>query len=141
MIREFNEVTCQFAQCITSLFVNRQMNFSNTSLEYCHFLYLPFTDGKQIGLIESDNCTRSLSFNNAISLSKLRKLKSPVNARTTYLVSALYFSSHLSCSPNVTFIMNHINLKKILSIIIIIINIFLLITHCFYKPFDTMSSC
>lgn len=63
-----------------------------------------------MGLMASLNGTLSLRRNRAMSLSKLRKLKSPVSTLTTYLVSAP-FSIHLSCSPNVTLIMNHMNLK------------------------------
>lgn len=70
----------------------------------------PLTDGRHMGLMVSLRGTLSLRRNRAMSLSKLRKLKSPVSTLTTYLVSAP-FSVHLSCSPNVTLIMNHMNLK------------------------------
>lgn len=73
-------------------------------------MYLPFTVGRHIGRIVSLKGTLSLSRSSAMSLSKLRKLKSPVNTLTTYLVS-VPLSTHLSCSPNVTLIMNHMNLK------------------------------
>lgn len=71
---------------------------------------LPNDDGRHIGRIVSLNGTLSLRRSSAISLSKFRKLKSPVIIRTTYLVS-VGFSRHLSCSPKVTLIMNHMNLK------------------------------
>ena len=86
---------------------------------YCHLItpswkqermHLPNIVGKHIGRIVSLNGTLSLRRSSAISFSKFRKLKSPVITRTTYLVSGP-FSIHLSCSPKVTLIMNHMNLK------------------------------
>lgn len=80
----------------------------------------PFSVGKQMGLIVSLRGTLSFSRKSAMSLSKLRKLKSPVNTLTTYLVSAP-LSVHLSCSPNVTLIMNHMNLKMGLAKLIMLL--------------------
>lgn len=80
----------------------------------------PFSVGKHMGLIVSLRGTLSFSRKSAMSLSKLRKLKSPVNTLTTYLVSAP-LSVHLSCSPNVTLIMNHMNLKMGLAKLIMLL--------------------
>lgn len=74
-------------------------------------MYLPNIVGKHIGRIVSLNGTLSLRRRSAISFSKFKKLKSPVITRTTYLVSGL-FSIHLSCSPKVILIINHMNLKS-----------------------------
>lgn len=73
---------------------------------------LPLFLGKQIGLMLSVMGTLSLSLSKAISLSKLRKLKDPAMARRTNLDSGLFVSLHLSSSPKVTLIMNHMNLKE-----------------------------
>lgn len=69
-----------------------------------------FSDGKQIGRMKSVMGTRSLRRNSAMSLSKLEKLNGCEMARSTKRVSGRVLSSHRSCSPNVTLIMNHIKL-------------------------------
>lgn len=95
-------------------------------LMWCFDVWVPATVGRQIGLIVSESGTLLLSRSKAMSLSKFKKLKDPVIARTTYLVSGADFPKHLSCSPNVTLIINHMNLKKnklTLSINYIIIHI------------------
>ena len=75
-------------------------------------VYVPLTVGKQIGLMALVSGTRSLSLMRATSLSNLRKLKSPVIARTTNRVSSGASPPlHVLCSPKVTLIMNHMNLK------------------------------
>lgn len=71
---------------------------------------VPGLVGKQIGRIKSVIGTRSFKRNNAISLSKLVKLNSCAMARNTNLVSGRCASLQRSCSPNVTLIMNHMNL-------------------------------
>lgn len=73
---------------------------------------IPFNFGKQIGLIFFVIGTRSFNRKRAMSLSKFRKLKAPATARNTNLDSGLLLSLHLSCSPNVTLIINHMNLKS-----------------------------
>lgn len=74
---------------------------------------LPLFVGKQIGRIKSVIGTRSLRRKSAISLSKFVKLKVCENARRTKRVSGRTESLQRSCSPNVTLIMNHMNLKII----------------------------
>lgn len=68
--------------------------------------------GKQIGRIVSVIGTRSLSRSKAMSLSKLEKLNGCDIARNTKRVSGLVLSSHRSCSPNVTLIINHMKLER-----------------------------
>lgn len=74
--------------------------------------YLPRTVGKQMGRMLSVIGTLSFNLNNAISLSKLRKLNDPAIALKTNLDSGRTTSLHRSCSPNVTLIMNHMNLQR-----------------------------
>lgn len=73
---------------------------------------IPLTVGRQMGRMLSVIGTRSFSRNRAISLSKLRKLKEPAMALKTNRDSGRIASLHRSCSPNVTLIMNHMNLRK-----------------------------
>lgn len=73
---------------------------------------VPEFSGKQIGRIKSVMGTLSFNRNIAMSLSKLVKLNCWAIARRTNLVSGRDESLHLSCSPNVTFIMNHMKLQN-----------------------------
>lgn len=73
---------------------------------------LPWLVGKQIGRIVSVIGTRSFNRNSAMSLSKLRKLNCWAIALSTNRDSGLTLSLHRSCSPNDTFIMNHIKLHE-----------------------------
>lgn len=73
--------------------------------------YLLLLSGKQIGLMVSEIGTLSLSRNSAISLSKLLSVNLLAMARSANRVSGLMVSLQRLCSPKVTFIINHINLK------------------------------
>lgn len=64
-----------------------------------------------MGRMKSVIGTRSFSRNKAMSLSKLEKLNGCEIALKTKRVSGRVLSLHRSCSPNVTLIMNHMNLK------------------------------
>lgn len=76
----------------------------------CPLRHSPVLVGRQIGRMVSVIGTLSLSLNRAMSWSKFIKLKSPVKARNTNRLSGFFVSLQRSCSPNVTLIMNHINL-------------------------------
>lgn len=78
---------------------------------YQNFRVLPLTVGRQIGLMFAEIGTLSFIRNSAISWSKLRKVKSWTIARNTKRDSGLLLLSHLSCSPKLTLIMNHIKLQ------------------------------
>ena len=80
------------------------------SLLNCYVLCSPVLVGRQMGLMFSVIGTLSLSRSSAMSWSKFMKLKSPVVARNTNLLSGLVVWLQRSCSPNVTLIMNHMNL-------------------------------
>lgn len=69
--------------------------------------------GRHIGVMVCVMGTRSLSLRRAMSLSKLRKLNDPAMALRTNLDSGFFVSRQRSCSPNVTLIMNHMNLEFI----------------------------
>lgn len=75
------------------------------------WIQLPFFFGKQIGFMFWVMGTLSFSLRRAMSLSKFKKLKAPATALKTNLDSGLLLSLQRSCSPNVTLIMNHMNLK------------------------------
>lgn len=77
----------------------------------------PFLLGKQIGRMKSVMGTRSFKRSSAMSLSKLEKLNCWEIALRTNRVSGRFLSSQRSCSPNVTLIMNHINLKQLRNLI------------------------
>lgn len=72
--------------------------------------HAPALVGIQIGRMKSVIGTRSFKRNSAMSLSKLVKLNSWAMARNTNRVSGRSESLQRSCSPNVTLIMNHMNL-------------------------------
>jgi len=76
----------------------------------CPLRHSPVLVGRQIGRMVSVIGTLSLSLNRAMSWSKFIKLKSPVMARNTNRLSGFFVSLQRSCSPNVTLIMNHMNL-------------------------------
>lgn len=78
----------------------------------CPIRNSPVLLGRQIGLMLSVIGTLSLSLNRAMSWSKFMKLKSPVMARNTNRLSGFLVSLQRSCSPNVTLIMNHMNLLE-----------------------------
>jgi hypothetical protein len=78
----------------------------------CPIRHSPVLLGRQIGRMVSVIGTLSLSLNRAMSWSKFMKLKSPVMARNTNRLSGFLVSLQRSCSPNVTLIMNHMNLLE-----------------------------
>lgn len=71
-----------------------------------------FVVGKQMGRMKSVIGTRSLSRKRATSLSKFEKLNGCEMARRTKRVSGRVLSSHRSCSPKVTLIINHMKPNK-----------------------------
>lgn len=84
---------------------------TNKAVIYFFLNYLPFFLGKQIGLIFCVMGTLSFSLRRAMSLSKFKKLKAPVTALKTNLDSGRLLSLQRLCSPKVTLIINHMNLK------------------------------
>jgi hypothetical protein len=66
-----------------------------------------------MGLMLAEIGTLSFIRSSAMSLSKLRKVKSWTMARNTKRDSGLLLLSHLSCSPKLTLIMNHMKLEQI----------------------------
>ena len=78
----------------------------------CPVRHSPVLLGRQIGRMASVIGTLSFSLNRAMSWSKFIMLKSPVMARNTNRLSGFLVSLQRSCSPNVTLIMNHMNLLE-----------------------------
>lgn len=67
--------------------------------------------GKQIGLMVSEMGTLSFNRSKAMSLSKLVRVNLLAMARSTKRVSGRVVALQRLCSPNVTLIINHMNLK------------------------------